>query len=432
GRFDPRSPLISGLSLALLLRTADPVLAALAGVIAILSKALLRVRGKHLFNPTCFALVALLATSDAVWVSAGQWGQAAIGGFALACLGTAVVHRSLRLDVPFVFLAAYGALLLGRALWLGDPLAIPLHALQNGALLLFAFFMISDPRTTPDSRAGRVLFCAAAAAIALYLQFGLYEDNALLWALALCAPLVPLLDAALPGSRFSWAGARDVARVPFTLKRHEEIRMSISPRLPALLRGALFGAVCAFALFAAERAEAFCGFYVAKADTKLFNKASQVVLVRDGDRTVVTMSNDYQGDLKEFAMVIPVPTFIRREQIHIGERAVMDHLDAFTAPRLVEYFDSDPCREFMAEASRDQALPMAASPMEGRMKRSAKAELGVRIEASYTVGEYDILILSAEESDGLAKWLTKNGYKLPKGAERILGSYLKQDMRFFV
>src|ERR671912_1358929 len=90
-------------------------------------------------------------------------------------------------------------------------------------------------------------------------------------------------------------------------------------------------------------AESFCGFYVAKADTKLFNKASQVVLVRDGDRTVMTMVNDFQGDLKEFAVVIPVPTVLKREQIHVADKALVDHLDAYSAPRLVEYFDGDPC-----------------------------------------------------------------------------------------
>ena len=88
----------------------------------------------------------------------------------------------------------------------------------------------------------------------------------------------------------------------------------------------------------------FCGFYVAKADTKLFNKASQVVLVRDGDRTVMTMANDFKGELKEFAVVIPVPTFLKREQIHVGEKALVDHLDAYSAPRLVEYFDHEPVR----------------------------------------------------------------------------------------
>src|SRR5271169_6865761 len=88
----------------------------------------------------------------------------------------------------------------------------------------------------------------------------------------------------------------------------------------------------------------FCGFYVGKADSKLFNQASQVVLVRSGDRTVLTMANDYQGDMKEFALVIPVPTFIKREQIAVVDKILLDRLDAYSAPRLVEYFDDDPCR----------------------------------------------------------------------------------------
>src|SRR5689334_25330138 len=101
---------------------------------------------------------------------------------------------------------------------------------------------------------------------------------------------------------------------------------------------------------AAPRLAAFCGFYVAKADTKLFNRASQVVLVRDGDRTVMTMASDFQGDPKEFAIVIPVPTFLKREQIHVGDKALVDHLDAYSAPRLVEYFDQDPCERRRFEA----------------------------------------------------------------------------------
>src|SRR5213080_3419466 len=97
--------------------------------------------------------------------------------------------------------------------------------------------------------------------------------------------------------------------------------------------------ILAAMLTGAQFAHAFCGFYVAKADTKLFNKASQVVLARDGDHTVMTMANDYQGDPKEFAVVIPVPTVIKKDQIKVSERAIIEHLDAYTAPRLVEYFD---------------------------------------------------------------------------------------------
>src|SRR5918992_912329 len=138
----------------------------------------------------------------------------------------------------------------------------------------------------------------------------------------------------------------------------------------------------------------FCGFYIAKADTKLFNKASQVVLVRDGDRTVMTMANDFQGDLKEFAVVIPVPTVLKREQIHVGDKALIDHLDAYSAPRLVEYFDTDPCR--MTDLSESVGMMSAAPQASKALNLQRRMTLGVKIEAQYTVGEYDILILSAE------------------------------------
>jgi hypothetical protein len=176
-------------------------------------------------------------------------------------------------------------------------------------------------------------------------------------------------------------------------------------------------------------AQAFCGFYVAKADTSLFNRASQVVLVRDDNRTVITMANDFEGEVEDFAVVIPVPTMIEREQINVGDRAVIQHLDAYTSPRLVEYHDGNPCHRYELEerVGRDAAMPESAL----QMKRSARSQ-GVTIEASYTVGEYDILILSAEQSSGLIRWLNDNGYKIPRGAKRVVDSYLGQDMRFFV
>jgi hypothetical protein len=173
---------------------------------------------------------------------------------------------------------------------------------------------------------------------------------------------------------------------------------------------------------------AFCGFYVAKADTKIFNKASQVVLVRDGDRTVMTMANDFKGDPKEFAVVIPVPTFLQKGQIHVADKGLIDHLDAYSAPRLVEYYDENPCiRRFAQEMATGSPPPPAAAAPQERARK-----LGVTIEAKYTVGEYDILILSAKESQGLETWLIENGYKIPQGASRVLGSYIKQGMRFFV
>jgi len=182
------------------------------------------------------------------------------------------------------------------------------------------------------------------------------------------------------------------------------------------------------ALASAPTVLAFCGFYVAKADTKLFNQASQVVLARHEDKTVLTMANDFKGDPKEFAIVVPVLTLLEKGQIHVGERAVIEHLDAYTAPRLVEYFDENPCRPRMLMA------PRASAPMRStaRDEEARAKSLGVTIEARYTVGEYDILILSARESSGLETWLRDNGYRIPTGATAILGSYIKQNMKFFV
>ena len=178
-------------------------------------------------------------------------------------------------------------------------------------------------------------------------------------------------------------------------------------------------------------AHAFCGFYVASGDAKLFNHASQVVLVRDGDRTVLTMANDFRGEPSQFALVVPVPVVLQRGQIHVGDRAVIDHLDAYSAPRLVEYLDSDPCAKVVAEREmmmKSGAMQAPAAAMDSRRDKAR----GVTVEARYTVGEYDILILSAKESGGLELWLKEHGYRVPAGASRVLGIYLKQGMKFFV
>ena len=181
---------------------------------------------------------------------------------------------------------------------------------------------------------------------------------------------------------------------------------------------------------AAGPASAFCGFFVAKGDASLFNEASKVVMVRDGNRTVITMANDFQGDVKDFAMVIPAPTILKREQIHVTENALIDHLDVYTAPRLVEYFDEDPCMQ--RRLMQLSAAPTVAESEAGSFRDDRAKSLGVTIEAEYQVGEYDILILSARESDGLETWLLENDYKVPSGASSVLGSYIKQGMKFFV
>jgi hypothetical protein len=214
-RFDPKSACISALSLCLLLRTDRLWLAVAAAVAAIASKFVVRCRGKHLFNPTNFGLVALMVASGGrVWVSPGQWGSAALFAFLVLCLGGLVVNRAARSDVTYAFLAAYGSVLLGRALWLGQPLAIPLHQAASGAFLIFTFFMISDPKTTPDSRAGRILFACLVAVGAGWAQFALYRPTGLLLSLACLAPLVPLLDRLLPGRTYRWPAPRPGSRLP--------------------------------------------------------------------------------------------------------------------------------------------------------------------------------------------------------------------------
>ncbi len=191
---------------------------------------------------------------------------------------------------------------------------------------------------------------------------------------------------------------------------------------------------------------AFCGFYVSKADSKLYNKASQVVIARDGDRTVLTMANDFQGEVKDFAIVVPVPTVLQKEQVRVAEPKIIERLDAFSAPRLVEYFDSDPCAQAY-ESAKPQAAPAPSARNEAVSRKRAPApsarneavsrkrgadSLGVTVEARFNVGEFDIVILSAKESGGLETWLNRNGYKIPKGAKELLQPYIRSSMKFFV
>jgi Na+-transporting NADH:ubiquinone oxidoreductase subunit NqrB len=202
--FDPRSAAISGLSLSLLLRSDSLLLLVAGAVIAVGSKFVIHIGGKHIFNPTNIAIVALMLMTNQVWVSPGQWGNVAFFGFLITCIGGLVVNRAARSDVTYAFIVAWSALVIGRSLWVGEPLTIPIHRLENGALLLFTFFMISDPKTTPDSRAGRILFAALVAYGAWYVQFRLFRTNGLLWSLALWSCAVPLLDWLLPGRRYTW------------------------------------------------------------------------------------------------------------------------------------------------------------------------------------------------------------------------------------
>src|SRR5260221_2230604 len=203
-RFDPKSALISALSLCLLLRSNSVWVLVAGAVIAVGSKFVIRIRGKHVFNPTDGAIAALLLLTRDVWVSPGQWGNVTFFAFLITCLGGLVVNRAARSDVTYAFILFYCALMFGRSLYLGEPMTIPIHRLENGALLLFTFFMISDPKTTPDTRAGRILFAAIVAFGAWYIQFRMFRTNGSLWSLAICSTLTPLIDLALRASRYTW------------------------------------------------------------------------------------------------------------------------------------------------------------------------------------------------------------------------------------
>jgi hypothetical protein len=199
-----------------------------------------------------------------------------------------------------------------------------------------------------------------------------------------------------------------------------------------LIRVLIGGVIALIACFViVPKAWAFCGFYVAKADAKLYNQASQVSIARNGNRTILTMANDYQGEVKDFAIVVPVPVVLKQEQVQVSDPKIMERLDAFTAPRLVEYFDPDPCAPMFDAVGL--AMPAMAPPALERQEESARNRaLGVTIEAKFTVGEYDILILSAKESGGLETWLKQNGYRLPAGAQQLLQPYIRQKLKFFV
>ena len=201
---DLRSPLITGLSLSLLLRADAAWLPALAGVIAIASKFVFRFDNKHIWNPAGFAIVVLLFTQHGVWISPGQWGTSIWLAALLVFFAILVLQAAQRSDIALFFLGSHAALLVGRAVWLGDPLAIPLHQLQSGSLLIFAFFMISDPRTAPDSRLGRLLFALSVAALGHYLAFFMQMRPALYVALVALSPLTLLLDRIIPAKRFAW------------------------------------------------------------------------------------------------------------------------------------------------------------------------------------------------------------------------------------
>jgi hypothetical protein len=195
-------------------------------------------------------------------------------------------------------------------------------------------------------------------------------------------------------------------------------------------------AALAFAipLLLGREARAFCGFYVGGAGAKLFNNATQVVLMREGTRTVLSMANNYQGPPESFAMVVPVPIVLQKENVKTLPREVFEHIDQLTAPRLVEYWEQDPCPPEMGLGfGRGMMAPAAKGALGGSAAGSVETRRPtVKIEAQFTVGEYEIVILSAEDAMGLDTWLREHKYNIPEGAEAVLRPYVQGGMKFFV
>ena len=408
-----RSALITSLGLCLLLRGDDYRTMAIAACAAIASKFLFRVDNKHFFNPANFGIIAALTVTNDAWVSPGQWGS---DWWYLALFlgaGGLILQKVGRWDTSVAFLLSYTFITAIYNVWLGWGWDVIGHQLMSGSLLIFALFMITDPRSIPNSVYSRLIWAVCLALVSFGFKEFLFINNAMFWALFLLSPLTVFLDRVWLAPRFSWdsmgvGGAKAQLRTYFKV-------------LIVVLVSVGWGV---------QPAWAFCGFYVAKADSSLYNQASQVVIARDGDRTILTMSNDYQGDVEDFALVVPVPVILDEDQVNIGNSTIVDRLDAFSAPRLVEYHDSDPCQRYTQDLLM---APLSGAELSsGSGGTGRRRNLGVTVESSFSVAEYDILILSATESDGLETWLNQNGYKIPKGAREVLGAYIRQNMKFFV
>jgi MYXO-CTERM domain-containing protein len=193
-----------------------------------------------------------------------------------------------------------------------------------------------------------------------------------------------------------------------------------------ILAAALIGAVVV-----PRVAHAFCGFYVAGSGDELYNNATQVVMMRMGTRTVLSMQNNYQGPPEDFALVVPVPVVLQKEQVKTLPKDVFQKVDVMGSPRLVEYWEQDPCYQ-PPPARYERAMGGAMAPRAAMAKDESAADYGVKIEAQFVVGEYQILILSATESTGLSRWLESQHYKIPAGAAALLRPYVEAGSKFFV
>ncbi len=416
------SVLISAMSLCLLLKTNFWTISLLAAFLTVASKYILRFKGRHLFNPSALGIIATILITKQAWLSPGQWGSNAIIFFGVLTLGTIVVTRVQKLDISLAFLLTYCGLLYWRQVYiLGWPTDYFIHSVTTGSLLLFTFFMISDPKTSPDHPVARIIWAVLIAAASFYLAAFKWKYNTPVWVLVAAAPLVPLLNMIFRGKKFYW--------------KNTSIHFNFFIKLKHLIMKTQFkkgAALLVLTAMVSHEAMAFCGFYVSKADGTLKNKTSQVILVRDGEHTAITMYNDFKGNTKDFAMVVPVPVLLQKNDIKVVDQAIFNTLNDYSQPRLVEYYDENPCNMLMDEDKLSAKSYAPVMSNRGQGYSEERKDLGVHVEAKYLVGEYDIMILSAKESTGLRTWLDENGYKIPKGADEVLEPYIKSNLKFFV
>jgi len=200
-----KSILISCLSLCLLLKTNHWEVCVFAAAVTVLGKYIFRYSGKHIFNPSAIGIVAAVYLTDDAWISPGQWGSNVVLFFGIVCLGLIVVTRVQKLDVSIAFLLTFAALLFARQiLYLGWPMDFFIQSISTGSLLLFSFFMISDPKTVPNHPVARIIWAMAIAAVAFYLTTFKFINGAPIWVLVFAQPLVPLLDHLFKAKEFEW------------------------------------------------------------------------------------------------------------------------------------------------------------------------------------------------------------------------------------
>ncbi|MEH2369959.1 RnfABCDGE type electron transport complex subunit D [Nostoc sp.] len=199
-----RSALITSLGLSLLLRADHWTTMAIAAVLAIVSKFIFQVGDKHFFNPANFGIISALILTPDAWVSPGQWGEEWWYGLLFLGTGGMILQRIGRWDTTAAFLGFYSLLEAIRNFWLGWTWDVYWHRLMSGSLLLFALFMITDPRSIPNSRIGRIVWAVCIAGLTFILRNYFFVSTAVFWALFALAPLSILLDVFWLAPRFTW------------------------------------------------------------------------------------------------------------------------------------------------------------------------------------------------------------------------------------